>query len=93
MSFVPFKDFAKGRMSDNGVQKLTYKAHSNKEYKEVGLALVDAVSPNARNDAPTTLMLGPCIALVNIYVLQVDGDPRSNSFTITFREAPKTPGV
>lgn len=93
MSFKPFKDFVKERAVSDGIHTIVYKAHTLAEFDEVRRALVNNVSLAAKGRArqPTSFVLGPCVAFVNVFVLEVQLDNRALSFTIRFQEAPRTP--
>ncbi len=91
MSWQPFDEFVRSRKVDSGLQTVMYTAHSKTEYQEIMQFLVHKVHRSSVQGPPATVLLGPCIALVNVYVDSVVFDHHNLKFTILFVEAPRTP--
>lgn len=94
MSWQPFDEFVRSRNVDEGLQTMVYSAHTKNEYAEIRQYLVNATATHSRPGrpkTPVTLMLGPCIALVNVFINSVEFDHANFRLTIKFVEAPRTP--
>jgi len=68
-------------------QRLTYTAHDRREYDQVSRAVSKLVSQTLSKE-PAKLLLGPCIALVNVKVVNVVLDHTMLTLTLEFVETP-----
>ena len=71
-------------------QQIVYQAHTEAEYAEIARTVTKMMSKNLR-DGPDKLLLGQCIALVNVRVVNLILDNSSLSIKLDFVETPRVP--